>query len=305
MASRMMAVDAHEKCAPFVHPASSVYNFRPALLNRCHQRQRFLRGVRFKCNRRILSCSSVSDTAAVVEKQFKATETPLRNVLKFYNTMSRKKEFFVPIDEGIVKFYSCGPTIYDFAHIGNFRAFLTYDVIKRWLLYCGFKVNHVMNLTDIDDKIIDRAKKLNCSMSELTDKFADAFFKDMDLLNIIPAQHYPRATQHIKDIEDTIESLEDKGFAYKQDGSTYFSVPAFSKYGRLGECRHGKVCGAILHSPSMADLQSWISGKRIFQAKKTTVSRTIEILHFGKLGREKTGMFSGNLDWEMAGQGGT
>ncbi len=153
--------------------------------------------------------------------------------LKFYNTLSKCKEPFSTIQPGVVKFYSCGPTVYDFAHIGNFRAFLTYDVIKRWLLSSGYEVQHIMNLTDIDDKIIRRVRQTGCSLQELTNKFADAFFEDLNLLNIVPANHYPRATEHINDIEDIVTNLQAQGFAYQKDGSIYFSVSSFPKYGSL------------------------------------------------------------------------
>ena len=96
----------------------------------------------------------------------------IREKISFYNTLSRDKQAFVPEEDGKVKMYTCGPTVYDFAHIGNFRAFLTYDLIKRWLLYCGFDVDHVCNLTDIDDKIIQRMKRDNISLKDLTNKYA-------------------------------------------------------------------------------------------------------------------------------------
>lgn len=160
--------------------------------------------------------------------------------LRFYNTLSKKKELFSTVEPGVVRFYSCGPTVYDFAHIGNFRAFLTYDVIKRWLMYRGYEVRHVMNLTDIDDKIIRRVQQLGCTMKELTTKYTNAFFDDLDLLNIIRAQHYPRATDHIQDIEDVIAGLTEKGYAYQKEGSTYFSVSAFGPYGRLAELEKRK-----------------------------------------------------------------
>lgn len=155
--------------------------------------------------------------------------------LAVYNTLTRCKEVFTTVEPGVVRFYSCGPTVYDFAHIGNFRAFLTYDVIKRWLLCKGYTMKHVMNLTDIDDKIIRRVKELGCSLEQLTDKYTEAFFADLDLLNVIPAQHYPRATQHIKEIEETVGGLVRRGYAYERDGSTYFSVAKFESYGRLAQ----------------------------------------------------------------------
>lgn len=162
--------------------------------------------------------------------------------LRLYNTMTRKKEAFETVEPGVVRFYSCGPTVYDFAHIGNFRAFLTYDIVKRWLLYRGYEVRHVMNLTDIDDKIIRKVYSSNGAFTakELTDKYADAFFADLDLLNVIRAQHYPRATEHINEIEEVVAGLSKRGIAYEVDGSTYFSVAAFPAYGRLAQLEKRK-----------------------------------------------------------------
>lgn len=158
-----------------------------------------------------------------------------KNELRLYNTLTRNKEAFTTVEPNVVRFYSCGPTVYDFAHIGNFRAFLTYDVIKRWLLYRGYEVRHVMNLTDVDDKIIKKVNELGCSAEELTNKYADAFFADLKLLNVIPAQHYPRATEHIDDIEEVIGGLKKRGYAYEREGSTYFAVSNFEPYGRLAQ----------------------------------------------------------------------
>lgn len=179
--------------------------------------------------------------------------SPQTHPLYLYNTLTREKQKFTTIEPNVVRFYSCGPTVYDFAHIGNFRAFLTYDVIKRWLLYRGYFVNHVTNLTDVDDKIIRKACELNCSAQSLTEKFADAFFDDLQLLNIIPAQHYPRATQHINDIEEIITNLKYRRHAYQRDGSTYFSVSSFSSYGRLAELDK-RQAGSL--TTTNADIQS-------------------------------------------------
>jgi cysteinyl-tRNA synthetase len=155
--------------------------------------------------------------------------------IKIYNTLARDKVDFTPMaaDGKTVKMYTCGPTIYDFAHIGNFRAFLTYDIVKRWLQYCGYDVDHVCNLTDVDDKIIVRMKRDNVGLKELTDKYAQYFFEDLDSLNIIPARCYPRATEHIDDIVEMIDGLVCKGNAYEQDGSYYFDVSSFPTYGKL------------------------------------------------------------------------
>lgn len=174
--------------------------------------------------------------------------------MRLYNTMTRVKEVFETVEPGVVRFYSCGPTVYDFAHIGNFRAFLTYDVVKRWLLYRGYDVRHVMNLTDVDDKIIRKVAASNGAFGakELTDKYAGAFFADLDLLNVIRAQHYPRATDHISDIEQVVSGLAKRGAAYEADGSTYFSVAAFPRYGRLAQLERRKRSAAA-DSPGDSD----------------------------------------------------
>jgi cysteinyl-tRNA synthetase len=113
------------------------------------------------------------------------SQNALQDEMMIYNTMKRTKEPFRPISAPLVRFYSCGPTVYDFAHIGNFRAFLTYDIFKRWLEYCGYTVEHVCNLTDIDDKIIAKMKIENLSMKELTEKYTTAFFEDLDVILLL------------------------------------------------------------------------------------------------------------------------
>jgi cysteinyl-tRNA synthetase len=154
-----------------------------------------------------------------------------------YNTEKREKEVFRPIDQsdGVrkVSFYSCGPTVYDYAHIGNFRAFLTYDILKRWLTYCGYEVEHVCNLTDVDDKIIVKMQSEGKSLKEITSLYANAFFDDLSVLNIIKAEKYPLATEHIGDIIEMISKLIASGHAYEKNGSVYFRVAAFTDYGKL------------------------------------------------------------------------
>ena len=132
---------------------------------------------------------------------------------------------------------SCGPTVYDYAHIGNFRAFLTYDVLKRWLEYAGYKVDHVCNLTDVDDKIIVKMASENKSLKEITEIYTNAFFEDLDVLNIRRAGKYPKATEHIVEIKDMIGKLVDTGYAYAEKGSVYFRVKAFEDYGKLARLK--------------------------------------------------------------------
>lgn len=193
----------------------------------CVQRRRYLQtGKR---------CMTATTAPPSTDAQISSVWSPETHQLQLYNTLTRQKQAFTTIEPGVVRFYSCGPTVYDYAHIGNFRAFLTYDVVKRWLLYRGYVVQHVTNLTDVDDKIIKKVKQLGCTAQQLTDKYASAFFNDLELLNVIPAQHYPRATQHIDEITSVISTLQSKGHAYERDGSYYFNVASFPKYGRLAD----------------------------------------------------------------------
>ncbi len=156
----------------------------------------------------------------------------------FFNTLTRKKEAFIPLVPGKVKIYTCGPTVYDYAHIGNFRAFLFEDLLKRWLVYQGFKVTHVMNLTDIDDKTIKGSQKQGIPLRQFTDFYIKAFFEDIKALNIQPADVYPKATDHIPEMVQLIKNLIAKGTAYKgEDGSIYFSVCKFPDYGKLSHIK--------------------------------------------------------------------
>ena len=154
--------------------------------------------------------------------------------LHIYNTLSKKIEKFVPIEDKKVKMYTCGPTVYDNAHVGNFRTFLFEDLLKRWLQHLGYDVNHVMNITDIDDKTIKRATDENVDLIDITQKYATNFFEDSDWLKIIPATSYPRATNYISDIISLIEKLIKKNFAYTdKDGSVYFDISSSINYGKL------------------------------------------------------------------------
>ncbi|EED93584.1 probable cysteinyl-trna synthetase, partial [Thalassiosira pseudonana CCMP1335] len=152
--------------------------------------------------------------------------------LTLYNSLTRSKTPFTPLRSPSVSMYTCGPTVYDSAHVGNFRAFLTYDVLKRVLLYLGYDVDHVCNLTDVDDKIIKRCEREGVSLIELTRKFEGKFFEDLEALNIIKAREYPRATEHIDEMAKLILDLERNGLAYQsEEGSWYFSVSKKEGYG--------------------------------------------------------------------------
>jgi len=154
--------------------------------------------------------------------------------MQFYNTLNRKKEKFNLLQKGKVSLYTCGPTVYDFAHIGNLRAFLFEDVLRRFLEFLGLEVLHVMNITDIDDKTIRRSQEEGKSLMDFTNEYTDAFFEDLQVLNIRPAHHYPRATDFVAQMINTIKKLEEKGFTYTaEDGSVFFKISQFPEYGKL------------------------------------------------------------------------
>ena len=145
-------------------------------------------------------------------------------MLKFYNTLTRKKENFKPIQPGEVRLYTCGPTVYDYPHIGNFRAYIFEDILRRYLKYNGYRVIQVMNITDIDDKIIKGARASNQDIYSYAEKYTKAFFKDLDILKIERAEYYPKATEHITQMVELIKKLLDKGYAYYSEGSIYFKI---------------------------------------------------------------------------------
>ena len=154
--------------------------------------------------------------------------------LRFYNTLSRTKEDFSPIDKKEVRMYTCGPTVYDYAHIGNYRAYIFADTLKRVLLYSGYKVKHIMNLTDIDDKTICDSQKEGKTLKEFTEFYTEEFYKDIKSLNILHPVKFTKATDYIAEMVDIIKKLLDKKLAYKsEDGSIYFDIKKFKNYGRL------------------------------------------------------------------------
>ncbi|MDQ2086433.1 cysteine--tRNA ligase [Herbivorax sp. ANBcel31] len=153
--------------------------------------------------------------------------------MKIYNTLTRKKEDFKPIDEKQVKMYSCGPTVYNYFHIGNARPFIVFDTLRRYLEFKGYNVNFVQNFTDIDDKLIKRANEEGTTVKELAQKYIDEYFKDAKGLGINEATVHPKATENIDAIIEIIKKLEDKGFAYSVDGEVYFDTQKFKEYGKL------------------------------------------------------------------------
>lgn len=154
--------------------------------------------------------------------------------LKIFNTLSREKEVFTPINPEVVGLYTCGPTVYNYIHIGNWRAYVFADLLKRYLKYSGYNVKHVMNITDVEDKIIREIKNQNKTLKELTEFYIEEFFKDRDTLNILPADVITKATDYIDEMVTLIKTLMDKGFAYKtDDGSVYFDIHKDKEYGKL------------------------------------------------------------------------
>ena len=158
-------------------------------------------------------------------------------MIQFFNTLSGRKEAFHPLRAGEVKLYTCGPTVYDYSHIGNFRAYIFEDLLKRFLQFAGLRVFHVMNITDVDDKTIKGATARGVSLSQFTETYIQAFFEDIRRLQIIHADHYPKATDHIPDMVKIISGLLAKGYAYVKDGSVYFSIAKFPDYGKLSKIR--------------------------------------------------------------------
>ncbi len=153
--------------------------------------------------------------------------------MQLFNTYGLKLEEFVPATPGKVTMYCCGPTVHDRAHIGNFRTFLFEDLLHRYLRYKGYDVNYVMNITDVDDKTILKSRKQKLSLRDYTDIFTRAFFEDCEMLRILPANRYPRATDHIPEMIEMTQTLLDKGYAYRSQDSVYFRIKSLPDYGKL------------------------------------------------------------------------
>jgi len=153
--------------------------------------------------------------------------------IKIYNSLMRRKEEFIPLRENEVRMYSCGPTVYDYFHIGNARPFIFFDVVRRYLEYKGYVVTYVQNITDIDDKIINRALATGRTPHQVAEKFTQAFFEDSDALGIRRATLHPKATNHIQEMIHLILRLLKRGYAYILDSDVYFDVTKFKSYGIL------------------------------------------------------------------------
>ena len=155
--------------------------------------------------------------------------------MKIYNTLTRKKEEFVPLEEGHVRMYVCGPTVYNYIHIGNARPMIVFDTVRRYLEHKGYDVNYVSNFTDVDDKIIKKANEEGVDASVISQRFIREAQKDMESLNVKEATHHPRATEEIGGMIDMIQTLIEKDHAYAVDGTVYFRTRSFKDYGKLSK----------------------------------------------------------------------
>ena len=153
--------------------------------------------------------------------------------MKIYNTLTKKKEEFIPLEEGKVKMYVCGPTVYNFIHIGNARPMIVFDTVRRYLEYRGYDVNYVSNFTDVDDKIIKKANEEGVSAQEISERYIAECKHDMEMMNVKPATTHPQATQEIPGMISMIQTLIDKGYAYEVNGTVYFRTRKFGPYGKL------------------------------------------------------------------------
>ncbi len=186
--------------------------------------------------------------------------------IQLYNTLTRKKEPFVPIEEGKVKMYVCGPTVYNYIHIGNARPVIVFDTVRRYLEYSGYDVKFVSNFTDVDDKIIKAANELGEEVGELTDRFINAYYEDVGALGCGKADVHPRVTEHIDDIIEFILVLVDKGYAYDSHGDIYFRTRKFEGYGKLShqstdELKIGARIEAGVKKENALDFALWKAAK--------------------------------------------
>ena len=153
--------------------------------------------------------------------------------MQVYNTLTNRKEEFVPIEPGKVRMYVCGPTVYNFFHIGNARPFVVFDTLRRYFKFRGYDVKFVQNFTDVDDKIINRAKEEGITAPEVSEKYIKEYFNDAEALNVMKADVHPKVSEHIPEIIDFVQTLIDKGYAYEADGDVYYSTRKFPEYGKL------------------------------------------------------------------------
>ncbi|MGB3511147.1 MAG: cysteine--tRNA ligase [Microcoleaceae cyanobacterium] len=181
--------------------------------------------------------------------------------LKLYNSLTRRQENFESLEAGQVKMYTCGVTVYDYCHLGHARSYIVWDTIRRYLMWRGYQVRYVQNFTDIDDKILNRAREMGSSMESVAERFTVAYFEDMKRLNVLEADEYPRATHTMDGIKRLINDLEKKGFAYSAGGDVYYQVREFAEYGKLSGRRleemqagaSGRVGGENLETSKKKD----------------------------------------------------
>lgn len=186
--------------------------------------------------------------------------------MKIYNTLSRQKEEFVPLNEGKVKMYSCGPTVYNYFHIGNARPFIMFDLMRSYLEYRGFDVTFVQNFTDIDDKLINRANEEGTTYDKIAERFIAEYFVDAKGLKIKEATVHPKATENIDEILDIVKTLVEKGYAYESQGDVYFRTKAFEGYGKLShqpleDLEHGARVDVSVQKESPMDFALWKAAK--------------------------------------------
>jgi cysteinyl-tRNA synthetase len=170
-----------------------------------------------------------------VQEELRAGDRATMTEIKFHNTLTDRTEPFVPLVKGEVRAYTCGPTVYDFAHIGNFRTFVFQDILRRYLKSRGYRVIQVMNLTDVDDRIIQKSAAAGVSIRDYTDKYIQAYLEDRRALNLEFPEYIARATEHIDDMVELIQRLTANGFTYTSEGSTYFRISKFPGYGKLSK----------------------------------------------------------------------
>lgn len=186
--------------------------------------------------------------------------------MKVYNTLTRKKEDFIPMDAQNVKMYACGPTVYNYIHIGNARPLIVFDMLRRYMEFCGMKVKFVQNFTDVDDKIIRRANEEGISSTEVAEKYIAEFKKDAKGLNVREATVHPKATEHIEDIKEIVQKLIENGYAYESEGSVYYSTKNFKPYGKLShqpldELEAGARIDISEHKKDPMDFALWKAAK--------------------------------------------
>ncbi len=186
--------------------------------------------------------------------------------MKIYNTFTRKKEEFIPVESGKIKMYVCGPTVYNYFHIGNARPFLFFDVVRRYFEFIDYKVTFTQNITDIDDKLIEQSIKEKVPVKTIAAKYIDAFYEDLSALEIGKVDHQPRATEFVDEMITLIKDLEKKGYAYENNGDVYFAVNNFKNYGKLSgkkieDLKTGARVEANLQKKNPADFTLWKKSK--------------------------------------------